>query len=192
MSPAFRHPLRVRFHECDPQGAVFNANYLAYFDIAITELWREAFGGWDEAMADMGLDAVVAEARCRYLAPLRFDEEIEVVATRHAAGRHLDDHDLHGRALWRGGRRGRAAPRLRRRDDAREATIPDTIRVRPRALHLIRLRLLVGNCDICHQQIRSFRRSAARSGLIRLIDRRDRDDSALIPARTVAASRNSS
>ena len=78
--PAFRHPLRVRFHECDPQGAVFNANYLAYFDIAFTELWREAFGGWDVAMADVGLDAVVAEARCRYLAPVRFDEEIEVIA----------------------------------------------------------------------------------------------------------------
>ncbi len=78
--PAFRHPLRVRFHECDPQGAVFNANYLAYFDVAFTELWREAFGGWEVAMAESGLDAVVAEARCRYLAPLRFDEEIEVVA----------------------------------------------------------------------------------------------------------------
>jgi DNA polymerase (family 10) len=34
---AFRHPLRVRFHECDPQGIVFNANFLAYADIAITE-----------------------------------------------------------------------------------------------------------------------------------------------------------
>ena len=49
---AFRHPLRVRFHECDPQGVVFNGNYLAYFDIAFTELWREAFGGWDEAMSE--------------------------------------------------------------------------------------------------------------------------------------------
>jgi acyl-CoA thioester hydrolase len=78
--PAFRHPLRVRFHECDPKGAVFNANYLAYFDIAITELWRDAFGGWDAAMAGLGVDVIVAEARCRYLAPLRFDEEIEVVA----------------------------------------------------------------------------------------------------------------
>ena len=44
----FRHPLRVRYHECDPQGHVFNANYLAYADIAVTELYREAFG-WDIA-----------------------------------------------------------------------------------------------------------------------------------------------
>ena len=29
MSEEFRHGLRVRFHECDPQGVVFNAHYLA-------------------------------------------------------------------------------------------------------------------------------------------------------------------
>ena len=80
MAP-FRHPLRVRFHECDPQGVVFNGNYLAYFDIAFTELWRDGFGGWDAAMSEHGLDAVVAEANVRFLAPLGFDEEIEVVAT---------------------------------------------------------------------------------------------------------------
>jgi acyl-CoA thioester hydrolase len=72
----FRHRLRVRFNECDPQNAVFNANYLAYFDIGITELWRE-LGGYDE-MVKQGLDLVVAEARVRYLAPLRFDEEFDV------------------------------------------------------------------------------------------------------------------
>jgi acyl-CoA thioester hydrolase len=72
----FRHRLRVRYNECDPQNAVFNANYLAYFDIEITELWRE-LGGYDE-MVKQGLDLVVAEARVRYLAPLRFDEEFDV------------------------------------------------------------------------------------------------------------------
>ena len=34
------HPLRVRWAEADMQGVVFNAHYLAYFDIAITEYWR--------------------------------------------------------------------------------------------------------------------------------------------------------
>ena len=38
------HVLRVRFGECDPQGIVFNAHYVAYFDVALTELWREALG----------------------------------------------------------------------------------------------------------------------------------------------------
>ncbi|MDX6588356.1 MAG: acyl-CoA thioester hydrolase [Solirubrobacterales bacterium] len=81
MSSAFRHPLRVRFHECDPQGIVFNANFLAYADIAITELYREAFGSWQAAMEEGGIDMVVAEAKVRYLAPLRFDEEVELVAS---------------------------------------------------------------------------------------------------------------
>ncbi len=40
----FVHELRVRYGECDPQGIVFNANYLLYFDVAFTELWREAVG----------------------------------------------------------------------------------------------------------------------------------------------------
>ena len=81
MSEPFRHPLRVRFHECDPQGVVFNANFLAYADITVTELYREAFGSWQAAMDEGGIDMVVAEANVRYLAPLRFDEEVELVAS---------------------------------------------------------------------------------------------------------------
>ena len=71
----------MRFHECDPQGIVFNANFLAYADIAITELYREAFGSWAEAMEKTGIDMVVAEANVRYLAPLQFDEEVDLVAS---------------------------------------------------------------------------------------------------------------
>jgi len=41
MSAPFVHRLRVRWSECDPQGIVFNAHYLAFFDLALTELWRE-------------------------------------------------------------------------------------------------------------------------------------------------------
>lgn len=78
MGEPFRHRLRVRYHECDPQGVVFNAHYLAYFDIALTELWREAVGGY-ASIAEGGLDVVVAEARISYLAPLRFDEEFNVL-----------------------------------------------------------------------------------------------------------------
>jgi acyl-CoA thioester hydrolase len=75
----FRHALRVRYNECDPQNAVFNANYLTYFDITISELWREALGSYDD-MVESGTDMVVAEATVRYLTPLRYDEDFEVVA----------------------------------------------------------------------------------------------------------------
>ena len=78
---SFTHRLRVRFNECDPQGVVFNANFLTYADIAITELYREAFGSWDAPMTEHGVDMVVAEANVRYRAPLRFDEEFDLVVT---------------------------------------------------------------------------------------------------------------
>ena len=78
MGEPFRHRLRVRYHECDPQGVVFNANYLAYFDIALTELWRDAIGGY-ASLEDGGLDVVVAEARITYREPLRFDDEFDVL-----------------------------------------------------------------------------------------------------------------
>lgn len=81
MTAPFRHRLRVRYHECDPQNVVFNAHFLAYADIAITELYREAFGSWQVPMAEYGIDMVVAEATVRFLAPLRFDEEFELFAT---------------------------------------------------------------------------------------------------------------
>jgi acyl-CoA thioester hydrolase len=77
VSEPFRHTLRVRYHECDPQGVVFNANYLTYFDVLLTELWRE-LGGYAE-MVEAGQDLVVAEATVRYRAPLRFDDEFDGV-----------------------------------------------------------------------------------------------------------------
>lgn len=76
----FRHQLRVRYAECDPQGVLFNANYLAYIDHTITELWRAAYGGYN-AMLDRGVDIVVAEASLRFLGSARFDEQVTVEAT---------------------------------------------------------------------------------------------------------------
>ncbi len=74
---SFVHELRVRYGECDPQGIVFNANWLLYFDVAYTEFWRHAVGAWQEVV-ESGLDAVVAEANVRYVAPARFDDIIQI------------------------------------------------------------------------------------------------------------------
>jgi len=75
----FVYPLRVRYGECDPQGIVFNANYLLYFDVAFTELWRAGVGPWQE-MVERGIDAVVAEANIEFRAPARYDDELELRA----------------------------------------------------------------------------------------------------------------
>lgn len=66
----------MRYGECDPQGVVFNANYLAYFDVVITEFWREAIGAYN-AMIDAGADMVVAEAQIRFVGSALFDEELD-------------------------------------------------------------------------------------------------------------------
>jgi acyl-CoA thioester hydrolase len=79
VTPPFVHELRVRYGECDPQGIVFNANYLLYFDVAFTELWRAAIGPWQE-MVQRGVDAVVAEAGLRFRAPARYDDVLALEA----------------------------------------------------------------------------------------------------------------
>jgi len=79
MAEPFIHRLRVRYAECDPQGVLFNANYLAYVDHTITELWRAAYGGYT-AMLDRGIDIVVAEASMRFLGSARFDDQVTIEA----------------------------------------------------------------------------------------------------------------
>jgi acyl-CoA thioester hydrolase len=75
--PEFVHELRVRYGECDPQGIVFNPNYMAYFDHTVSELWRaSAMGSWNEMVERGGVDVVVAEANIRFRAPARFDDVI--------------------------------------------------------------------------------------------------------------------
>ena len=86
MDAPFVHKLRVRYGECDPQGIVFNANYLLYFDVAFTELWRAAVGPWQE-MVQRGVDAVVADASLSFRAPARFDDQLELAARVVRLGR---------------------------------------------------------------------------------------------------------
>ena len=87
MGRPFVHRLRVRYGECDPQGIVFNAHYLGFFDVALTELWRAALPGGYRAMTDGGVDLVVAEARCRYLTSTGFDDELDIAVSVAHLGR---------------------------------------------------------------------------------------------------------
>jgi acyl-CoA thioester hydrolase len=70
--------LRVRYGEVDPQGVVFNARYLDYADIAVTEYWREIrrAGLW----ADQIIECHVAKATVEFKKPILADEEIDVMA----------------------------------------------------------------------------------------------------------------
>jgi acyl-CoA thioester hydrolase len=69
--------LRVRYHECDMQGIVFNATYLAYADIASFELWRAVCGSYAEIPA-RGYETPVVSAQLAFRSPARHDDELTV------------------------------------------------------------------------------------------------------------------
>ena len=68
---------RVRYDECDPMGFVHHSIYLQYFEMGRTELLR-ASGGCYRDMEDEGMLVVVARVDCRYKAPARYDDLIEI------------------------------------------------------------------------------------------------------------------
>ncbi len=74
----FRHQFRVRWSETDAQGVVFNARYLDYADVAITEYWRAA--GLRELLGAQAFEFHVRKATVLFEAPIMPDEMIEVMA----------------------------------------------------------------------------------------------------------------
>src|SRR5687767_15336199 len=87
MREPFVHALRVRYHECDAQGIVFNANWFTYFDVTLTEWFREAFGSYGALVTDHGVDVVLAETTARFRGSARFDEELEIAVAVESLGR---------------------------------------------------------------------------------------------------------
>lgn len=74
----FFHPLRVRYSEVDAQSVVFNAHYLTYFDVTLTEFLRDAGYDYHGLVAQQGLDFHLVKSTVEYLAPIRFDDELEI------------------------------------------------------------------------------------------------------------------
>jgi acyl-CoA thioester hydrolase len=74
----FFHGLRVRWAEVDPQGIVFNANYLVYADVAFTEYMRAIGFPYPAGLETFGADLFVVSACLEYQASARFDEELEI------------------------------------------------------------------------------------------------------------------
>src|SRR5206468_2154546 len=78
--------LRVRYPETDHMGVVHHTHYLTWFEVGRTELMRERGRAYAELEKE-GLFMPVAEAECRYLAPARYDEEIEIETRVASASR---------------------------------------------------------------------------------------------------------
>jgi acyl-CoA thioester hydrolase len=69
---------RVRYAGTDQMGIVYYANYLVWFEIGRTDFCRQRGFAYRELEEQDGLYIMVAEARCRYKAPARYDDEILV------------------------------------------------------------------------------------------------------------------
>jgi acyl-CoA thioester hydrolase len=70
----YRHPVRIRYGECDMQKVVFNANYLAYIDDATDTWFREALGGFEST----GFDFMVKKVTVEWQSAARFGEVLEL------------------------------------------------------------------------------------------------------------------
>ncbi|AHF06944.1 acyl-CoA thioesterase [Desulfitobacterium metallireducens] len=72
--------LRVRYAETDQMGIVYHSNYLIWFEVGRTELFRN-LGLPYTVFEEQGLSLAVVEASCRYRQPAKYDDEL-VVYTR--------------------------------------------------------------------------------------------------------------
>jgi acyl-CoA thioester hydrolase len=75
MHEPFCYRLRVRYGECDAQGIVFNARWVEYVDIAVTEYTRALLGSVHPA--ETGLDWRLVTQTMTWRAPGRYDDVLE-------------------------------------------------------------------------------------------------------------------
>ncbi len=71
---------RVIYGDTDTMGVVYHANYLRWFEMGRTELFRHMGLPYRE-IESRGLMLPVAEAHCKYVTPARYDDLI-VIHTR--------------------------------------------------------------------------------------------------------------
>jgi acyl-CoA thioester hydrolase len=69
--------IRVRYVETDAMGFLHHSNYLSYFEVARTELFR-AQGGDYRDMERRGHFLVVVKAEVHYRQPARYDDVLKV------------------------------------------------------------------------------------------------------------------
>lgn len=68
---------RVRYHETDMQGIMFNSRYLEIIDVAMTEFVR-SYGFDPYAMSALSFDPVLAHVDLTFVAPAKLDDLIDV------------------------------------------------------------------------------------------------------------------
>jgi acyl-CoA thioester hydrolase len=70
--------VRVRYAETDQMGVVYHANYLVWFEVGRVDLIRQMGLDYKSMEQVDGALIAVVEARARYKAPARYDDELIV------------------------------------------------------------------------------------------------------------------
>ena len=70
--------IRVRYAETDQMGVVYHANYFVWFEVGRVEFLRQLGFSYREMEQNDGCCIAVVDARCRYKAPARYDDEVLV------------------------------------------------------------------------------------------------------------------
>ena len=70
--------IRVRYVETDQMGVVYHSNFLIWFEVGRVELLRQLGFTYKEMEREDGCYIAVVDARCRYKAPARYDDQIVV------------------------------------------------------------------------------------------------------------------
>jgi acyl-CoA thioester hydrolase len=78
--------IRVRYAETDQMGVVYHSNYFIWFEVGRVELLRQLGFSYREMERQDGCFIAVVDARCRYKAPARYDDEI-LIRTRLKSAR---------------------------------------------------------------------------------------------------------
>jgi acyl-CoA thioester hydrolase len=70
--------LRVRYAETDKMGVVYYGNYYIYFEVGRVEYMRERGVNYREMELQDDSFIVVAESKCRYRRPARYDDPLRI------------------------------------------------------------------------------------------------------------------
>jgi len=79
--------LRVRWAEVDPQGIVFNANYLMYFDVGVGEYWREIGFPYPDGFSKLGFDSFAVKATLEFRSSAFYDDVLDLLVRTSRLGR---------------------------------------------------------------------------------------------------------
>lgn len=83
-SSSAKHPrvnetrIRVRYAETDQMGVVYHANHFIWFEVGRVELLRQLGFSYKEMELKDDCFIAVVDARCRYKAPVLYDDEVLV------------------------------------------------------------------------------------------------------------------